>query len=183
MNCSPVIGKTCYLHRFSIKPKFTTTPNDFGGGRFFKLLSSANDFGLLTTKKLPNLAVMSFFITLGEIGVEVLAPIKFVLNEADCDLHRLRNFHATLFADVLQIRQTFLAYDYTNQENSYFIVPVTNNKINWQLVDAFQTIPEFEQLPEDKRLGMKFREEDYLFKVVSPVPLIWTTTTSLFTRN
>lgn len=169
MNCSPMTKETCYLHSFAINPKFTPSSNDFGGGRFFELLSSSNNLGLLTTKKLPNLAAMNFFITLGEIGVEILPAVEIVLSETDLDLQRLRNFHATLFTDVLQIIQTFLVYDFTNQENSYFIVPVTKNQINWNVVDAFQTLPEFEQLPEDKRRGMTFREEDYMFKVVSPV--------------
>lgn len=168
MNCAPMIGETCYLHRFSITPKFTTTPDDFGGSRFIHLLSSSNNLGILTTKKLPNLAGMNFFITLGEIGVDVSAPVEIVLQDAD-NLQRLRNFHATLFVDVLQIRQSFLAYDHKNEENSYFVVPVTNNEINWNIVDEFQNLPEFQQLPENQRKGMTFLEDDYMFKVVSPV--------------
>lgn len=168
MNCAPVIGVKCYLHRFAITPKFTTASNDFGGGRFFELLSSCNDLGMLTSKRLPSLAVMNFFITLGEIGVEILAPAEVVLNGAD-NLERLRNFHATLFTDVLQIRQSFLVYDFRNEENSYFVVPVTNNEINWTLVDTFQSLPDCQQLPDTSRVGMTFNEDDYLFKVVSPV--------------
>lgn len=168
MNCAPTIGWTCYLHRFAVTPKFKTMPDDFGGSRFFKLLSSSNDLGILTTKKLPNLATMSFFITLGEVGVDVAAPVEVSLNVED-DLKRLRNFHTTLFTDVLQIRQSFLAYDYRNEENSYFVVPVANNEINWKIVDEFQTLPGFQLIPEANRNGMKFFEEDYIFKVVSPV--------------
>lgn len=112
---------------------------------------------------------MNFFITLGQIGVEVSAPIEILLNEAD-NLTRLRNFHATLFTDVLQIRQSFLAYDYRNEENSYFVVPVKNNEINWNSVDEFQSLPEFGQLAKlASRSEMTFNEDDYLFKVVSPV--------------
>lgn len=167
MNCAPMIGRTCYLHKFLVTPKFTT--NDFGGGRFLELLSSPNDFGLLSTKKLPSLAKMTFFITLGEIGVEISSvPVTVSLSEEN-DLVRLRNFHATLFTDVMQIRQSFLAFDYTNQENAFFIVPVTNDTIDWKTVDAFQTLPEFEQMSAEGREGMTFSEDDYMFKVVSPV--------------
>ncbi|KAG4075988.1 hypothetical protein HA402_003814 [Bradysia odoriphaga] len=168
MNCAPTAEKACYLHRFSVTPKFTPSPGDFGGCQFFELLSSCNDLGLLTSKKLPDLAAMKFFITLGEIGVDVSAPQKVILDDAD-QLSRLRNFHATLFTDVLQIQQTFLVYDYRNEANSFFVVPVTNNEINWQLVDKFQTLPEFEILSQNKRTEMKFVEDDYKFKVVSPV--------------
>lgn len=168
MNCAPTAEQVCYFHRFSIKPKFTASPDDFGGCRFFELLSSRNDLGLLTTKKLPDLAAMSFFITLGEIAVEVSAAQKFILDDED-QFRRLRNFHATLFTDVMQIQQTFLMYDFRNEENSFFIVPVTNNEINWQFVDTFQSLPEFEQLNQSRRAAMTFSEDDYLFKVVSPV--------------
>lgn len=111
---------------------------------------------------------MNFYITLGNIGVKILAPVEVVLNKSE-NLQRLRNFHVTLFTDVLQIRQTFLVHDYTNNENSYIIVPVTKNQINWSLVNAYQSLPEFKQLSEDERLRMKFREDDYIFKVLCPV--------------
>lgn len=168
MNCAPTIDTACYLHRLSITPKFTASPDDFGGNRFFDLLSSCNDLGLLTSKKLPDLAAMNFFITLGEIGVVISAPQKLILTDPD-QLRRLRNFHATMFTDVLQIQQSFLMYDYRNEENSFFVVPVTDSEINWNFVDEFQTLPEFEQLPQKKRAAMVFAEDDYQFKVVSPV--------------
>lgn len=162
-------GRKCYLHRFAITPKFVTERNDFGGWKFFELLSSQNDFGLLTTKKLPDLAKMSFYITLGEIDVEISGAVDVLIDDEN-DLHRLRSFHATLFADVLQIRQPFLAYDFRNAENSFFIVPmVATTTIDWNVIDEFQSLATFEQLSESVRSGMEFREDDYLFRVVSPV--------------
>ncbi|KAJ6637389.1 Endoribonuclease Dicer [Pseudolycoriella hygida] len=168
MNCAPTIEKTCYLHRLVITPKFRPEKEDFGGNQFFRLLSSGDDLGILTSKELPNLAAMTFFITLGEIHVEVATSTKIELRESN-SLERLRNFHASVFTDILQIQIPFLVYDYSNEQNAYFIVPVRNNNICWNLVDDFQSVPQFQQLSEESRAGMTFQEDDYMFRVVSPV--------------
>lgn len=151
-------SKTCYLYTLTVRPEFLAT-NDESSEEFRRLFSSQRSFGILTSKKLPNLARITLFVTIGQIDTTVAAnPIEIDnLTDAQQHLNRLRNFHVMVFRDILNIDHSYLANDFTNGTDSFFVVPCIGNSIDWSIVDAFQEL-------EIKT--MSFQQEDYMDKVI-----------------
>lgn len=136
-----------------------------------KMLSTRQGFGILTSKKLPPLAKTRLFMDIGAIRTQMASdPIEIELAHHDkFSLQRLRKFHILLFRDIIQTFHPFLATDFANEENSYFIVPTTDSGLlDWDTVNTFQSLKPIKSSSEVKRTKFSLVAEDYHHKVVSP---------------
>lgn len=166
--CTPIIGEKCYLYIIQMKPGFTVTDDNHGDLTFQELLNQNRNFGLLTTKRLPKIASMPFFLSLGQINVTLLEePIEILVNNST-EMKQLRNFHVMIFRDLLKIWKSFFVYDFDNEENSLFLTAVQDEEIDWETIRNFQNLPPSREKSDFERNQMQFRPEDYLHKVVSP---------------
>lgn len=165
--CSPMPKQICYLYTITVRPEFLATPDE-SSEEFRRLYSSQNTFGILTSKKLPKLARIALFITLGQIDITIAAdPIKIdYLNDEKQHLNRLRKFHVMVFRDLLNINHSFLASDYTNGPDSFFVVPCKGNSIDWSIVDAFPKLEPIRTKTVAEIENMRFQPEDYMNKVI-----------------
>lgn len=166
----PQLGETCYLYYIMMTPDFEPTSANEDQ---HKLLSSKQGFGILTSKKLPRLAKTRLFMDIGAISVEIAAhPIEIELAiDDETLLPRLRKFHIMLFRDIVRTVEAFLATDFANKENSYFIVPTTEGGLlDWDTVNAFQSLKPIKSRSEYKVKQTKFSPdaEDYQHKVICP---------------
>lgn len=160
-----MLGTRCYLHTITVRPDFFAT-NDESSEEFRRLLSSQRTFGILTSKKLPNLARIALYITIGQLDVSISSdPIEIVLTHEQ-QHQRLRNFHSMVFREMLKINHSFLANDFTNGPNSLFVVPCLGNSIDWSIVDAFQKLEPYRIKDAQELENMRFQTEDYTNKVV-----------------
>lgn len=125
----------------------------------------------MTTKPLPVLAKMKFFVTLGLINVHLdEAPIMLKNAGSEAELALLRQFHVTVFRDVLKLWKQFLVYDNSNKENSFLIVPLKSSKhIDWELVKEFQRLSDPpSEVSTMARERMTFEVDHYQHRVVLP---------------
>ncbi|KAL7037571.1 hypothetical protein ACKWTF_009277 [Chironomus riparius] len=163
-NCGPNIG-TNYLYRISIKPKFDDI-NSNALKVFHKLLANENTFGILTTKRIPKLSIITLFQSYGEIECEISELPIAVDIENEGSLKKLQKFHINIFRDLLKAFQTYFVLD----KSSYLIVPINeDNEIDWKLIDDFQVVPKPTLLTRAQIENMTFNAEDYIYKVVNPV--------------
>jgi endoribonuclease Dicer len=145
-------------------------PVDHNQKVFEELHSSPNDFGILTSKRLPELAKMSFFVSLGEVHVQIAKEPMVVFIQDEQQRKSLTNFHNMIFRDMLDIWKSF----FSSTADSYLIVPTccgqAGREINWKLVEDFQNLQKPRELNEtERRLKMqRQRPEDYLYKVINP---------------
>lgn len=161
-----MLSKPCYLYIITVQPQFLAT-NDESSEEFRRLFSSQRTFGILTSKKLPNLACIALFVTIGQLDITIATnPIGLVFPDKDEHLNRLRNFHVTVFRDILKINHSFLANDFTNGSNSFLVVPCIGKAIDWSIVDEFQTLKPFQKKSAAEVKEMRFKSEDYLDKVI-----------------
>ncbi|XP_070496244.1 endoribonuclease Dcr-2 isoform X2 [Chironomus tepperi] len=163
-NCGPIIG-TNYLYRISIKPKFDDC-NSNALKIFHKLLANENTFGILTTKRIPKLSIITLFQSYGEIECEI-SDLPVVTDvESEGNLRKLQKFHINIFRDILKAFQKYFVLD----KSSYLIVPINeDNEIDWKLIDDFQEIQKPTLMSKTQIHNMKFNAEDYLYKVINPV--------------
>lgn len=168
IGCTPIIGQACYLYIIEMKAGFTLTDDNHGDLTFQQLLNENRNFGLLTTKRLPKLATMPFFLSLGQVNVNLLEnPIEIVLNNST-EMKQLRNFHVMIFRDLLKIWKSFFVYDFDNEENSLFLTATRDESIDWEVIRNFQNLPPSREKSDCERNQMQFKPADYLHKVVSP---------------
>ncbi|XP_063695845.1 endoribonuclease Dcr-2 [Culicoides brevitarsis] len=172
LNCTPSTRTSiAYIHIIKCSPKFDfSTANDiFERNRrvFSELLSNDCCFGIFTTKKLPELPAMRVFLSYGEIQVKISDPI--IVSEAlsETQLNQMRKFHIMLFKDLLKTVKSCLIPG-ENGANSFMIVPMKGNAIDWEVVKNFQSLSEPKMLSEPERRRLKFKPEDFLHKVVRP---------------
>jgi endoribonuclease Dicer len=164
INCHPKVTETSYLYIIRMEAKFK--PSDENQTVFQQLISGCNDFAILTVKKLPKLAKMSFFVSLGKVEVEIVnRPIEMKLYEEQ-QLVLLRNYHSMVFRDILGIWKEF----FCSTADSYLIVPTKQGvDIDWEMVQNFQNLQQPRERNEIERRKMKFNKpEDYLHKVITP---------------
>jgi len=163
-NCGPNIG-TNFLYKISIKPKFDDNNNN-ALKVFYKLLAKENTFGILTSKRIPKLSIITLFQSFGEIECEIseLPTVADIENQGN--LQKLQRFHINIFRDLLKAFQNYFVLD----KSSYLIVPINeDNEIDWKLIDDFQKVPKPTLMTKTQIANMTFNAEDYMYKVVNPV--------------
>lgn len=163
---TPIPEQTSYLYLIKMCPEFDVSDTN---EHYYKLLVEQKEFGILTSKQIPNIAQMKFSTSFGNTIVCIQKnPIEIRISDTE-SIQKLRNFHAMLFRDIMNIQPAFLAYDYRNREMSYLIVPTEVTQIDWNIVNHFQNLSVCKPRTEDcKKKKRTFIVDDYLHKVVSP---------------
>lgn len=98
---------------------------------------------------------MELFKNHGEICINIDQPVKIILKK-ESQLKILRNFHVTIFRDLLKTWQTFFVHDF----GSFLIVPLKNRKINWNLTENFKKM-KFPEVCEDLNALLPTKPADF----------------------
>lgn len=170
-NCAPQPGIECYLHIIHLKPKYRV-PEEPRKKFFHDLLESQDEFGIVTSKKLPEICLFPIYVDLGQIDVSIEVN-AVVLQFTDEEVQKLITFHRFIFLDVLKIVKNFLVIDFSNRENSYCIVPLTPTNegilnIAWNVVNNQSFKQEIVEPPDEQRIRTNHVRNNYLGKVVTP---------------
>lgn len=155
------------MYTITLTTKFAINANDFGSKVFKHLYENGRSLAIFTAKQLPALGEISLYVTLGQVRVKINRhPIQVTLNDPK-ELDELRKFHGMMFRDLLKTTSDFLVYDYSNNENSYFIVPIIDNNIDWNVVRKFQKLSKVTTPTKEQRAQRQFKSDDVLYKVVT----------------
>uniref|UniRef100_A0A182UVJ5 Dicer-2 n=1 Tax=Anopheles merus TaxID=30066 RepID=A0A182UVJ5_ANOME len=171
VGCTPQAdGEQCYVYIVRMRAHFDANTHLENVRIFQELYSSANNFGILTRKRLPRLARMKLFVTLGAIGVEIVPePVCITLAPDSGELQRLKRFHLLLFRDLLKVWKPFTVLDALPEENGFLIVPMLRSQsIDWELVGKFPYLRPAAETSTRARQHLRFEAEQYLLRVVHP---------------
>lgn len=169
-SCCPQPGKPCYIYVLRIAAGFNSDVHNENIETFHTLYSSENNFGIMTTKPLPVLARMKFFVSLGLINVHLDPnPIRMENAGSEADLTALKQFQLMLFRDVLRLWKEFLVMDNSNEANSLLMVPLAKSRqIDWQLVRDFPFLAQPSELSTIARSRMIFDAKQYRHRIILP---------------
>ncbi|XP_027844608.1 endoribonuclease Dicer isoform X4 [Aphis gossypii] len=164
----PQVTKPSYLHILRCVPDYIQLKED-KYETFDKLLRSNEEFGILTSNKLPKVSNFPIFLPFGNVNVSIIVNVEIM--HLDHTSHKkLEDFHNKLFLDVLGVKD-FIVRSYDNGDNSYLVVPIssTDNKCNvdWNVININKFVETEEPTMEQRKT--KFYEE-YLKipNVISP---------------
>uniref|UniRef100_A0A182T437 Dicer-2 n=1 Tax=Anopheles maculatus TaxID=74869 RepID=A0A182T437_9DIPT len=160
----------CYVYIIRMRADFEATARMENVRIMQDLYNSGNSFGILTRNKLPQLAKMRLFVTLGPIEVELVAkPIPITLVPDSGELQRLKRFHLMLFRDLLKVWKPFTVLDAQPEENGFIVVPMLRAEcIDWELVNRFLYLRPATELSPRARANLQFAPEAYQLRVIHP---------------
>uniref|UniRef100_A0A182R5E4 Dicer-2 n=1 Tax=Anopheles funestus TaxID=62324 RepID=A0A182R5E4_ANOFN len=163
-------GEGCFVYIIRMRADFDARDRIENVRLFNELYNSGNNFGILTRNKLPPLAKMKLFITLGPIEVDVVAtPVPITLVPDSGELQKLKRFHLMLFRDLLKVWKPFTVLDALPEENGFLIVPMLRSEvIDWELVRKFQYLRPAAELSTRARQQLRFEPQEYQLRVVHP---------------
>lgn len=116
---------------------------------------------------MPALAEMPLFMNQGKLSVKIAEQPLTLTITSEQQLKQLAKFHLMIFRDILECWKSFLVLDRRNQENAYFIVPLNNGKIDWELVQNFQRLLPQRRYSVSERQKKIHKPEDYIGKVIN----------------
>ncbi|XP_022180231.1 endoribonuclease dcr-1 isoform X3 [Myzus persicae] len=164
----PQVNQSSYLHILHCIPDYTKL-DDCKYETFDKLLRLNEEFGILTSNKLPQVSNFPIFLPFGNVNVSIEVNVEVLY--LDHERHKkLENFHNKLFVDVLGIKD-FTVRSYDNEDSSYLVVPISSAdniyNVDWNVIDINRFV-EIEE-PTMEQRNSKFYEE-YLKtpNVISP---------------
>ncbi|XP_016665099.1 endoribonuclease Dicer isoform X3 [Acyrthosiphon pisum] len=164
----PQVNQSSYLHVLHCVPDYIKL-EESKYETFDKLLRSNEEFGILTSNKLPQVSNFPIFLPFGNVNVSIEVNVEILY--LDHKSHKeLENFHNKLFVDVLGVKD-FIARSYDNGDNSYLVVPIlsTDNiyNVDWNVINVSKFVETEEPTMEQRK--SKFYEE-YLKtpNVISP---------------
>lgn len=166
--CQPKIGTVCYLYKIHMIPKDGKKEQSEGDKVFNNLLKGNRNFGILTTKSLPKLPCFQLYLSSGQVDCQISeVPLNIRINTEN-DLKKLQIFQTLLFKNILETFKSFFIMDNSNTINSFLVVPILGDAIDYNLVDDFQYIAESREIPMIKRQKISFERYDYLYNVITP---------------
>lgn len=170
-NCQPEPNKTVYLHLIKFMPVYQEPTND-RLNVFYHLLKSDYEFGILSTKPLPQVCEFPIFMNVGELLITVESNVT-TLQLSEEDIQCIVNLHSLLFLHVLQLVKSFMMRDTESKENSYLIVPVkpgtvTRVEIEWDIVRNIKSIPKVKEPSKEVRKQLVVNDRTHLGSVISP---------------
>uniref|UniRef100_A0A182W963 Dicer-2 n=1 Tax=Anopheles minimus TaxID=112268 RepID=A0A182W963_9DIPT len=163
-------GESGYVYIIRLRADFDASERIENVKLFNELYNSGNNFGILTRNKLPPLAKIKLFVTLGPIEVVVMpTPVPVTLLPDSGELRLLKRFHLMLFRDLLKVWKPFTVLDALPEENGFLIVPMLRSEvIDWELVRKFQYLRPAAELSTRARQQLRFDSQDYQLRVVHP---------------
>ena len=100
-----------------------TQPTENRHLQFYNLLSSQENFGILSSKKIPMLPSFPIFMNVGSLQINLKANIVVEALSYD-EIEHLKNFHTIIFQEkMLSLMKDFMVFDIANEANCYLVVP------------------------------------------------------------
>lgn len=165
---TPTLHIQAYLYTITLTTTLNITADDHSSKVFKQLYESDRCLAIFTAKKLPAFGEICLYVTLGQIRARINPePIPITISEPK-KLEKLRKFHGMIFRELLNTARDFLVNDFSNKENSYFIVPAIRYDIDWQVVNNFQQLDKVVTPTEQQRSERDIQSDDILYKVVTP---------------
>lgn len=161
-SCYPKSNEICYLYIITVSPAVIEHNRHQNSSIVQSLVAQNSNYGILLTKKLPTFALINLFPSFGEVSVQIEENPILMKFEKESEIHLLRRFHFFLFKDILKLWKE----EYIPENNSFIIVPVKGNEINWSLVETFDILPACRKKTAGETTNME--PNDYLHKVVTP---------------
>lgn len=162
--CLPLPSQISHLYAINIE-QHSQDSEEFQHIR--TALDSLSKMAILSHKPLPAIADFSLCLK----GVDVTVSIRHIKSDvfisSEVDLKLLHGFHVMLFRDMLKLLKNFMAYDFSNEENSFLVIPILCNDqdyINWNLVKQFQKLNGESQSTVTRK---QYKAADWLGKVVT----------------
>lgn len=163
---TPSANIPLFLHVLDISPSYSEPPADNTRRySFYKLLKSEKGFGILSSKRLPELCDFPVFLNVGKINVSLKVNSSLIIFNEE-EINQLKTFHSLLFLDILKLRKSFLVADLESGINNYLVAPTKMNEclkkaeIDWEVVRNNRQTPEYKQPLEVERLG--YRKVDWM---------------------
>jgi endoribonuclease Dicer len=143
------------------------------GRKIYPPEDAVQSFGILTTKRIPNISAFPIFTRSGEVKVS-LQLIKEDVQLNDEELDKVNNFINYTFTNVLRLRKYLMLFDPEAIENSFFVVPVTRESgeidIDWKFLALIQqnvnTTPQY--VSDEVRNSQPFDHSRFVDAVVMP---------------
>lgn len=161
------VNKPMFLHVIKLEPRFDP---ECTKSTMLTLYSSDLTYGLVSTKRLPNICDFPVYVKLGEIRVSLLANYKTVsLNNEQ--LESVRKFNFLIFNDVLQILKTFLVIDLADEANKMLCVPICRDKdydIDFNVMSNNEALRPVMEPSRSEKLQLIVNKETYHHKIVTP---------------
>ncbi|KZC10938.1 Endoribonuclease Dicer [Dufourea novaeangliae] len=159
----PLPNEEVYLHLLQATPTYSLAHDDNRSLVFYNLLSNGAGFGILSSKRMPQVPSFPIFMNVGELQVDVKindTPLCLSATEMKC----IKAFHDLIFSKVVRIIKSFMVFDNYNRDNCFLIVPVNeNNEINWKVIHEYQQI---QYIPPPN--PFYFEYDDYELALVEP---------------
>lgn len=173
-DCRPTIGQKSYLYHIKMELK-TPIPEEQNtrGRKIYAPEDCPLGFGLLITRKIPDLCSFPIFTRSGEIEVTfVLVDENVSLVESG--LLKINHFIRYTFTNVLRLQKYLMFFDETATDNCFFVVPTVEScgriKIDWKFLDVIYSQPHIQPKfkLDENRGSVEFNDEAYKDAVVMP---------------
>lgn len=111
------------------------------GRKIYPPEDAVQSFGILTTRRIPHISAFPIFTRSGEVKVSLQLIRKDVVLDV-AQLDKINNFINYTFTNVLRLRKNLMLFDPDATENSFFIVPVSEETgaidIDWNFLTVIQ---------------------------------------------
>ncbi|CAO1434532.1 unnamed protein product [Diamesa serratosioi] len=140
--CRPTTSSIVYLYHISMVLQCPIPEEQNTRGRkIYPPEESKQSFGILTTKKIPTICAFPIFTRSGEVKVSLkLISCDMKLRTDQLDI--INNFIKYTFTNVLRLHKFLMLFDAEASDNSFFVVPVTNNcgtiEVDWLFLKLIQ---------------------------------------------
>ena len=141
-DCRPTTKTRAFLYHITMVLQCPIPEEQNTRGRkIYPPEDAIQSFGILTTKKIPNISAFPIFTRSGEVKVS-LQLIRENVQLDDVQLDKVNNFLNYSFTNVLRLRKYLMLFDPEAVENSFFVVPVTREsgdiEVDWKFLALIQ---------------------------------------------
>lgn len=163
----PAPNKVNHLYEIVMKHEFEPTDINKHMATAFE---SESRFGILSSKILPEIAEFPLYMHQGKVSISIKYLKSDMHINSNNHFNLLRNFHVMIFRDILKVVKYFMAFDNSNEENSFLLVPlISSSSINWNVVESFQNLTDVIVEPSQiEKLRKEYVPSEWLGKVVIP---------------
>lgn len=173
-DCLPYSNKSTYFYRIVMT---LTCPipeeQNTRGRRIYPPEESAQGFGILTCKEIPQLCPFPIFTRSGEVKIS-LELCNEGVNLSEEQLHKISEFLNYTFTSVLRLQKYQMLFDPKHTDSSYYIVPtITDDEktdVDWDFLNKIyqnrDVLPE--SIPDENRANYEFDPAKYKDAVVMP---------------
>lgn len=162
-----IATKQAFVHVIHLTPKFTIT--DTNTTAMYDIYRSNLCYGLITANPLPEICNFPIYVSAGEI------QINFQVNQntitlTDEQIKYIRRFHVFIFAEVLNVLQSFLMLDNSTDAAMMLLVPLRGNsyEIAFDIIEQHERLEPVEEPNRTVKASLNVTADEYLGKIVTP---------------